>query len=141
MKPSEKPLSTRPVNAHEQMMRERFAEAVADQSRLMDTLAQQLLTVELAIPGLYATLLKLASGADRLSLSWWVYAAFGCWLAALACALRAIFPRKYRDVVYDSPDSIEDFFDRAARFKRRWLLVSVLLFVGGLALIVMDVLL
>ena len=47
------PISSRPPNLNERLMQERFSEAIAAQSQLMDHLAQRLLTLELAIPSLY----------------------------------------------------------------------------------------
>jgi hypothetical protein len=55
-------LPTRPPSKSESLLREKFAESVAGQSDLMDQLARQLITLELAIPGLYATVLKLTQG-------------------------------------------------------------------------------
>jgi hypothetical protein len=54
----EKTIKTRPVRPEERFMQERFSEAIADQSTIMTSLAQQLLVVELAIPGLYAAILN-----------------------------------------------------------------------------------
>ena len=55
-------LPSRPVTSSETVLRDKFAESIVGQSELMDRLAQQLITLELAIPGLYATALKLLSG-------------------------------------------------------------------------------
>lgn len=136
----EKVHGTQPVNHAERLMQERFSEAIADQSRLMDRLAQQLLVLELAIPGLYATILKLVSSHEQSTLSPATCVAFGFWLLALVLTLLALLPRKYRDVVRSSPDSIEAFFDRAARYKRRLLLAAILSFVAGILSIIMDIL-
>ncbi len=57
-----KPTSTRPLNDNEKLLREKFHESIVAQSDLMDKLSERLLTLELAIPGLYATALKLISG-------------------------------------------------------------------------------
>lgn len=141
MSETEQVISTRPVNDAERFMQERFSEAIAEQSRLMDTMAQQLLMIELAIPGLYATMLKLISGNEQLQLSCAMGLAFTCWLLAIIATVLAMLPRKYREVVRDSPDSIEAFFDQAARYKRCWLMGSILLFVSGLVSIIMDLLL
>jgi hypothetical protein len=59
---NDQPLTTRPPDAYEAKIKEKYAESFAGQSDLMDKLAQQLLTLELAIPGLYATVLKLVAG-------------------------------------------------------------------------------
>ena len=130
---------TRPVRHDERLVLERFVDAIVEQSRLMDAVARQLLVVELAVPGLYATMLKLISGKERLALSLAVHLAFACWLLALVFSLRAMLPRPYHNVRRDSPSSIEEFFDRAARYKRRWLLASITTFVTGLLFVVLDI--
>ncbi len=77
-------IPTRPPTKQDTLLQERFYEAIANQAALMDKLAQVLLTVELAIPGLYATTLKLISGKEKtFILSCPLIFAFLCWLAAL----------------------------------------------------------
>ncbi|MCK5897153.1 MAG: hypothetical protein KAG20_10120, partial [Cocleimonas sp.] len=90
-------------------MQERFTEAIADQSKLMDALAQQLLLVELIIPGIYATSLKLISGVEKLEFTGGIAIAFSCWFIALACTVTAMIPRQYNDINRNSPASIEAF--------------------------------
>ena len=55
-------IPTRPPSNSDTLLREKFDESIAAQSEQMDKLGQQLITLELAIPGLYATVLKLISG-------------------------------------------------------------------------------
>ena len=57
-----KPISTRPLTDNESFLRQKFVETITAQSDLMDKLAERLLTLELAIPGVYATGLKLVGG-------------------------------------------------------------------------------
>ena len=79
---SEPVLTPRPVAGPETVLRNKFAESLVSQSDLMDKLAQQLITLELAIPGIYATVLKLTAGADAtVAVDAWVIGAFACWLA------------------------------------------------------------
>ena len=59
---SNDPLPTRPLYGSENVLREKFAASIAGQSELMDRLAQQLISIELAIPGSYAAVLKLVAG-------------------------------------------------------------------------------
>jgi len=132
------PLQTRPVKPSEQHMQERLSEAIADQSKLMDSLAQQLLLVELAIPGMYATFWKLASGDEKITLSYALGYAFTCWLLSIFCTIGSLFPQNYGNIQRNNPKSIEDFFNKAASYKRAWLLVSVLLFIAGLFYIIRD---
>ncbi len=140
MSEADQVIKTRPVRQDERFMQERFSEAIADQSKLMTTLAQQLLTVELLVPGLYATILKLVSGNEKAALSWPLSLAFICWLAAVMFTITAIIPRKYNAVQRNSPDSIEAFFDEAARYKQKWLLASVCTFILGIVFTILDLL-
>ncbi len=55
-------IQTQPPNFHEIELRKAFASTIVEQSSLMDSVAQQVLTVELAIPGLYG---YLVGGAVR----------------------------------------------------------------------------
>jgi len=137
----ETPLSTRPLTADEKILQEKFAASIADQSELMDNLGKQLLTLELAIPGLYATALTLVRG-DKATLAAGplIGITFGCWLLSLLVTLLSLTPRKYvvdRTILRQDPASdseelgIEDFFHRAARYKRRLLIAASLLFFCG----------
>ncbi len=135
-------IKTRPPGKEDQLLRERFYDTVAHQSDLMDRLAQTLLTVELAIPGLYATSLKLVSGKESLTLSTPLILAFGCWLVALATCLVALFPKHYQvnpEEIRNSSQSIETFFYQSARHKWRLLLASILLFIAGIGGILWDI--
>lgn len=140
MIPMSKPLSTRPLTSAETVLRDKFAESLVAQSELMDKLAQQLITLELAIPGLYATVLKLIAGeAGTVAINRWVYASFGCWFLALILVLVSLFPRQWQvdpNVLRADRKSkvlgLEDFYQRSARYKF-WLLVpSALLFIAGI---------
>ena len=138
MNESDTPLSTRRVRPEERFMQERFTEAIANQSKQMDTLAQQLLVIELAIPGLYATSLKLISGTEKTEFTLAIAIAFSCWLVALICTVSAIVPRQYKNINRNSPSSIEDFFDKAAQRKLLLLIPSLVLFVVGIIAILYD---
>lgn len=137
-----KPISTRPPNESEIFLRQKFIETIASQSELMDKLAERLLTLELAIPGLYATGLKLVGGDQAvISYSPALYVTFGCWVLALGLTLMALTPQKWTvDMTllkqnprkYSEAIGIEDFFDQSALYKRRLVTVSSLLFFIGI---------
>jgi len=77
---SDKPISTRPLSDNEKLMRQKFYESLAAQSDLMDKLGERLLTLELAILGLYATVLKLVGGDKAtVTVNGAFYITFGCW--------------------------------------------------------------
>ena len=135
------PLPSRPVNSSEKVLRDKFAESVAKQSELMDTLGRQLITLELAIPGIYATVLKLIQGQDAtLTPDGWLYFTFVCWSLALLLTLVSLIPRNWKvDPSMLKPDpagrntdlSLEEFFHKSAQYKRRLLIASITFFTVG----------
>ena len=130
-------LSTRPPTGGETTLRDKFAESIAAQSDLMDKLGQQLITLELGIPGLYATVLKFTKGDAATALpTKWLYVAFICWFVALALTLVSMIPRHWRvdpDVLRRDPMQpsdvlgLEDFFYQSAQYKC-WLLIPASVF-------------
>ena len=139
---STKPIATRPLNDNEKMLREKFYASFATQSDLMDKLSERLLTLELAIPGLYAAALKLISGDKAtVEINAALYVTFGCWFLALLLTLLALTPRKWvvdPTVLQQDPSKlseglgIEDFFERSALYKRRLIAASSTLFFAGI---------
>ena len=138
---SDKPISTRPVSENENVLRKKFYESIAAQSDLMDKLAERLITLELAIPGLYAMALKLTHG-DKATIAPGaaLYITFGCWLLALLATLLALMPKKWHvDITVLKQDpkrfthglGIEDFFEQSALYKKRLVIASSLLFFAG----------
>ena len=127
---------------HELELRKAFATSVANQSTLMDGVAQQLLLVELAIPGLYATALQLTQGQDgTLTINGLILTAFALWLVALLLTLLALFPSKWR-VDPDKLESdekgrskkigIQNFFRESAIYKRNRLILAIAAFFIGI---------
>ena len=139
---SNKPIPTRPLTDNEKFLREKFYETIVAQNELLDKWGERLLTLELAIPGLYAAVLKLVAGDNAtMTMNAAFYITFGSWLLALVLTLVALFPKKWTvnpTVLRQSPDlivkqglGIEDFFEKPTQHKRRLLTVaSVLFFVG-----------
>ena len=135
------PIPTRPVNEHEKVLRQKFYEAIAAQGEAMDKLAERLLMLELAIPGLYATALRITFGRDaKLAIGPGLYLTCAFWLVALLLTLLAIMPKTYRvDTKLLKQDSakmteslgLEDFFTESARYKRRLLIFASVAFFGG----------
>ena len=138
----DKPISTRSLNDNEKLMREKFYENIVTQSDLMDKLSERLLTLELAIPGLYATMLKLVAGDKAtLMVNAPLYITFGCWLLALALTLVALIPKKWKvdpGILKQDPQKnseglgIEDFFEKSANYKRGLVIASSVLFFVGI---------
>lgn len=137
-----KPISTRPLNDNEKLMREKFYESIVAQSDLMDKLSERLLTLELAIPGLYATAVKLIRGDKAtITVNAAFYITFGCWLLALLLTLMALTPKKWTvdpTILKQDPKKfsealgIEDFFERSAQYKRRLVIAASIFFFAGI---------
>ena len=135
-------VESKPIHPHTQLLREKFVEARINQAQLMDELAKQLLTLELAIPGLYATVWKLVQGdAGQVDPTRWFYLTFALWGGALFCTIWALVPKPYRvdeNLIARDPAgrsetmSLTEFFDRSAEYKRGWLIVSIFLFFFGI---------
>ena len=146
---TESPLATRPANESEELLRAKFAESIAGQSKLMDKLGRQMITLELAIPGLYATVLKLAQGKDAtLPVNNWLYATFLFWFTALLLTLVSLIPRSWQvdpTILKGDPAGqgktlgLEDFFYQSARTKRRLLIPACLLFWLGILTAILTV--
>jgi len=135
-------ISTRPVNENEKLMRQKFYESIVGQGELMDKLSERLLTLELGIPGLYATVLKLVGGDGatvRINTAFFV--TFVCWIIALGLTLLALTPQKWIvdvNLLKQDPEKfnealgIEDFFNQSALFKRRMITTSSVFFFIGI---------
>lgn len=138
----DKPISTRPMNDNEKLMREKFYESIVAQSDLVDKLSEHLLTLELAIPGLFATVVKLTGGDKTIVVvNTAFYMTFGCWMVALLLTLIALTPKKWivdPSILKQDPKKIsealglEDFFEKSAQYKRRLVIASSILFFAGI---------
>lgn len=139
---SDQPIVTRPLDENEKLLRQKFYESISAQSVLMDKLSGQLLTLELAIPGAYAAVLKLIGGDPavvRTNAAF--YIAFIAWFAALILTLVALTPKKWKvdtTILKQDPAKfsqglgMEDFFAQSALYKRRLVIVSSVLFFVGI---------
>jgi hypothetical protein len=138
---TDSPIPTIELSSTDKILQQKFAESITGQNELMDKLGQQLIAMELAIPGLYATILKLMSG-DKATVAAGkaFYLTFACWFLALLLTLISLMPRKWKvDPTVMKQDEfsqggelgIEDFFYKTAQYKRRLLISSSLLFFIG----------
>ena len=134
-------IPTAPPSSQDRLLREKLIEEIAGQSERMDQLARQLISLELAIPGLYATVLPLRAGEHATPLSSFVFQlSLICWGLALALSLISLVPRRYKvdssRLLADKNSgsaglSIEAFFRCSAVYKRWLLIPSCLLFFAG----------
>ena len=123
--------SAQPLNKFDEVLRENFAKDFAEQSARLDDLAKQLITLEIAIPGIYAAILKLVSGDKATTRdATLTIVAFAIWLLALALSLTSLIPLR-RQVDLDNLTDIQNYFGESARRKRSFLIpASVLTFLG-----------
>ncbi len=140
---SSKPIPIRPITENEKLLREKFYINITAQSDMMDKLSERLLTLELAIPSLYAGVLKLVAGGNATAtVNVAFYITFICWLLALALTLAALMPQKWvvdPSILRQDPAKmakeglgIADFFEKSAQYKRRLLVASSVLFFAGI---------
>ena len=134
-----------PPSKSDEELEKGFVTAIIDQPKLLDELAKQLVTLGLAIPGLYATVLKFIGGDNAVvKSSWLIIGAFACWFIALALSLFSLRPRKWKvdrsklcsnkPAAPGQPLSIEEFFMAAATYKRRLLVAATLFCFTGICL-------
>lgn len=144
MSNSPDPLPTRPPSPEGTELVAAFAKERSQQLARFDDLAKELLKVELAVPGLYLSALKLGK-EPSLSQSPWGAAlnslAFVLWACALVAGLWSLFPKKYqvlRDVPFrieptqgTEPLSIDEFYAIVTCFKGVCLRWSAAFFLSG----------
>lgn len=142
-KPEEILGSYAPSKADEELEKG-LAAAMVEQPKLLDELGKQMVTLCLAIPGLFATVLKLTGGDEAvLPVSCLVFWAFGCWLVALLLSLASLVPvtrtvdrqvvRRAQPAAKGQSLSIEEFFTKSAKYKRRLLVAATLFCFAGIA--------
>ena len=138
----EKPITTHPLSENEKLLQRKFYEDFTAQSERVDKLSAQLLNLELAIPGIYASVLKLVSGEKttlvNISAIWLT---FSFWGIALALTVGALIPKKYDVNPYifrqaknqmDNEIGIEDYFSKSAERKRYFAIASIGFFFVGI---------
>jgi len=118
---------SRPPSPAGRILRERFFEGLADQSQPLDELARQMITVALAVPGIYAAALALLRGQAATLPD------------GRPLILAALFPREYKvdpsvlrgEPAADDALSLEAFFRNSARRKYTLLLAAAVVFTAG----------
>jgi hypothetical protein len=134
-----------PPSKSDEELEKGFVTAIIEQPKLLDELAKQLVTLGLAIPGLYATALKFIGGDNSVvKSSRLIIGAFACWFIALALSLFSLRPRKWKvdrsklrsnkPAAPGQPLSIEEFFMATATYKRRLLVAATFFCFTGICL-------
>lgn len=131
-------VTTSALSKYDESLLDLFAKDVSAQATRLDDLAKQLITLNIAIPGLYATVLKFISG-DKAVVNDPVLLliTFAAWLLALGFALASLFPQRHQ-VDPDSLSEIETFFYRSAQHKRKLLAAASLLSFFGICFAVFS---
>ena len=128
-----------PLSKVDEIILECFAKDVAAQATRLDELAKQLITLEIAIPGLYAAILKLVSNdkviADTPKL---LIPAFLCWMLSLGLCLTSLLPVKHT-IDPDSLTQIRHYFSSSARRKLYLLTLACICSMGGIYLAVLSI--
>ena len=130
---------TKPLSTIEKKLQEKFAEDIANQGALMDSMGRQLLSLELAMVGIYATVLKLISGEGAIMQgSVAIGISFFLWFMAVVATVLAIFPEKYK-IDITKMDEIKGYFAKSAKRKATMLIGSVFLFFVGVGVSVFTI--
>lgn len=142
-------IQTQALSKSDQRLREKFSDDFFNQSNRLDSLAQRLIVLELAIPGLYATTLKLVAGDEaKLAINTGLYITFIAWFLALLFTLWSLMPKRWqvdetslRGQWSDKSKamSIEAYFIESAKHKRRWLWASCFCFFAGIIAAVLSI--
>ena len=115
-----------------------YQQDLIKQGDRFDELTKELLKLELAIPGIYAVVLRLLMGQSVPVSTMLVSIAFLLWLVALALTLLRLFPFRWSfpgrpaDGIRPGPESVRTYFHEVARNKRRYLLPAIPCFFAGI---------
>lgn len=128
-----------PLSKIDETLLECFAKDVAAQATRLDELARQIITLSIAVPGIFAAALKLVHGDKAVSgqpLS--LQVAFVFWLAALGLALRCLRPEKY-EIDPESLTEIHKYFSDSARRKLFFITCATICCFLGISLAVFSI--
>lgn len=144
-KPRISATSTSAPSALDKALQEQIIEDFSQQNQLLSDSAKTLLSLQIAIPTLFAALLKMQAGKDAMlnldsfSGSVFVIAAFLFWLLGLYLSLSALNPRHYRvdphllQAPKDNPArDIYSFYQDSAAYKHGRIFWSSFAAVAGL---------
>ena len=131
------PIQGQPPNNDDTFLKEKHLESISKQPELMDGIAKQLLTLELAIPGLYISAIRVSDKLGKINPTCALYLAFSCWLLSLIFIIVALVPRAYT-INPDDHTLIRDSFYKTARYKLNWIIASITAFASGLFFVLKD---
>jgi hypothetical protein len=116
-----------------------FAKDLVGQAMRMDELAKYVITINLAIPGLYAAVLKFNKGGDAVVSDISVLVmTFSAWLLACAFAFLALLPERYA-LAQDDLSSMQAYFTKTAQRKYRLILIASVCSLFGMAFAIFGI--
>lgn len=131
------PIIGQAPNDEDTFLKEKHLESISKQPELMDSIAKQMLTLELAIPGLYVSAIRVSDKLGKINPTCALYLAFASWLLSLVFIIVALVPRAY-SVNPDDHTAIRDSFYKTARYKLNWIIASIIAFASGLFFVLKD---
>lgn len=125
-------------STHDEALLQAFAQEIVRQNERLDELTKTLFALELLIPGLYVTFLHTNHNISVLFPTLTLL----CWIGAFGIMLFSFFPKQYRvmptvvrwQTVHDATDSlsIEEYYVKSIKRKRRYLVYSASTFLSGI---------
>ncbi len=131
--------ATAPLSKMDETLLVNFANDVAAQATRLDDVAKQLITLCIAVPSVYAAVLKLVAGdkavMPRADL---IFFAFGAWLLALGLSLASLLPKRHQ-IDPDSLTEIQSYFSQSARRKYLFLCCACICSFIGITLSIISI--
>ncbi|MCP4117624.1 MAG: hypothetical protein GY737_19950 [Desulfobacteraceae bacterium] len=131
--------STAPLSKTDETLLVNFANDFAAQAARLDDLAKQLITLCIAVPSVYAAVLKLVAGSKavmpRMDLTCFAMVA---WLLALGLSLASLLPERH-EIDPDSLTEIRNYFSESARRKYLFLCCACIFSFLGITLAIFSI--
>lgn len=129
-----------PLSKFDEILLDNFAKDVTAQATRMEDLAKQLIALNIAIPGLYATVLKFVHGEKAIMTNHrWLIMTLIAWLLSLGLAFVGLFPVRYKAAA-DSLGDLQRYFYHSARRKFWWVAMAGLCSFLGMGLAIYSLL-
>ena len=116
-KPTNVEAIAEPPSKIDELLLEGFAQDLINQISRLDDLAKQLITLQIAILGLYAIILKLAAGVDTVAANLLLMGfALAAWTLAQSLCFLSLWPKR-REVDPDDLGQVQRYFSDGIRLK------------------------
>ncbi len=112
------PIKTMPLTTVDKALMEAFAQDLVSQASRLDELAKNLITLGLAIPGLFVTFVKpIPKPHSDSPLNLFAIGALVLWFLGFALVLWSLFPKKY-EIDPTNLSQLREYFFETAKYKR-----------------------